>query len=73
MLIAAGIRAPPTIIGKVLYGCYIIWQAAEWCSYTSLLTELFFEDSTLQYGLSRRRYSIRVIGHVRIAQSQDGV
>ena len=44
--------------------------------YTSLLGELFFEDSRRQYALSDhialsiRRYStyrIRVIGHVRIA------
>ena len=73
MLIAAGIRASPIIIVKILNSCYIMWQAAEWWSYTSLLTELFFKHTRLQYGLSRRSNFIRVIGHVRIAQSQYGV
>ena len=48
------IRAPPTFI--YLYGCDNIWQAAERWYYTSLLGELFFEDSRRQYVLFIRRY-----------------
>ena len=60
----------PAHSGLEIYGCDTIWQAAERGYYTSLLGELFFEDSRRQYALSIRRYStsrIHVIGHVRIA------
>ena len=52
--ILQSIRAPATLVYKILYGCDTIWRAAERRYYTSLLGELLFEDSRHQYALSIR-------------------